>query len=206
MLDRHIHVLSVILEVVHLGIDIVNLNVVGIQRGAWFVGLVACLTVFPLAVRDFHLAGLHLPGFVVVLVLFGFFGHGVVLAVLLGILLTGILVIHISLIHIEFAHIDGLLTRIHFHVLGLGMAHLGVKFIDGGFHVHLEVHIVGGNLLGIDPPWLTGFVLGFLFLGLITHFGLAALERGIAHVHLVVVQVNAGSVNFCVIEVDIQVH
>ena len=118
------------------------------------------------------------------------------------------LVVDIGLIDIEFIDIDSLVAGIDLHILSIGMTHLSIQLIEGGLHVHLEVHVIGRYLVGIDSPWLAGFLLrlGFLFLGLIAHLGLAALERGVAHIHLVVVQVNLGFVDFGIIQVHVQVH
>ena len=171
-------VVAIILKIVDGGIHVLDFDMVRIQRGAGFVGFLPCLGVFALAVRQAHLVGLNFPWFVVTLVLVGILGHGMVLAVLLGVLLAGILVIHVGLVHIEAAHVNGLFTGIDFDILGFGMTHLGIKFIDSGLHIHLEVHIIGSDFIGIDFPGLARLLVGlrFLLLGLIAHLGLTTLE------------------------------
>ena len=88
------------------------------------------------------------------------------------------------------------------------MFHLCVKVIDSGFHVHLEVHIVGSDLVSIDFPRLTGFLIGIslFLLGLIAHLGFSALEGGIAHIHLIVVQVHRGLVDVGFIKIHVKVR
>ena len=178
VLDGHLEVVAIILKIVDGGIHVLDFDMVRIQRGAGFVGFLPCLGVFALAVRQAHLVGLDFPGFVVTLVLIGILGRRVVLAVLLGVLLAGILVVHVSLVHIEAAHVNGLFAGIDFDILGLGMAHLGIKFIDSGLHIHLKVHIVGCDFLGIDFPGFAGLLIGlrFLLLGLRAHLGFTTLE------------------------------
>ena len=131
-----------------------------------------------------------------------------VLGVFLGILFAGMLIFHISLFDIQLAHVNRLFSRVNLHVLGFGMTHLGIKIIHSGLHIHLEVHIVGGDFVGIDFPGLARLLVGvrFLLLGLIAHFGLTALEGSITHIHLVLVQVNLGPVDIGVFHVHIQIH
>ena len=118
------------------------------------------------------------------------------------------LIVHVGLFHIQAAHIHRLFACIDFHILSLGMAHLGIEVIYRGLHVHLEVHIVGSDLVGIDLPRLARFLVRvrFLLLGFVAHLGLAALECGIAHIHLVVVQVNLGLVDVGIVQVHVKVH
>ena len=207
VLDGHLQVVTVHLKVVNLGIHILHLDVVGVQGGAGLVGLFAGLAILALAVLEAHLAGIDLPGFVVVGLLAVVLGHRMVLAILLGILFAGMLVIHISLIDIQFAHVNSLFAGIDLDILRLGMAHLGIEFVDGGLHVHLEVQVVGSDLVGVDFPGFAGFlVFLFLLLGLVAHLSLAALERGIAHIDLVVIQVHFGPIDFGIIHIDVKVH
>ena len=208
VLDGNLEVFAVILEVVDIGIDILDLDVIRIECGARLIGFFAGLGVFALAVFHAHLARVDLPGLVIFLFFRSFLGHGMVLAVLLGILLAGVLIIHVGFFDVKFTHIDGLIAGIDLDVLGFGMAHLGIEFIDGGFHVHLEIHIVGRDLIGIDFPGLAGLLVrvGLFLLGLIAHLGLATLEGSIAHIDLVVIQIDLGLIDFSIINIHIQVH
>ena len=208
VLDGHLHVLAIILKVLDLGIHILDLDVIRIKRGSRLVGLLARLGILSLAVFYLYLAGLDFPWLVIALVFTRILGHGMVLGVFLGILFAGMLIFHISLFDIQLAHVNRLFSRVNLHVLGFGMTHLGIKIIHSGLHIHLEVHIVGGDFVGIDLPGLARLLVGvrFLLLGLIAHFGLTALEGSIAHIHLVLVQVNLGPVDIGVFHVHIQIH
>ena len=87
------------------------------------------------------------------------------------------------------------------------MFDFGIQFVDGGLHVHLVVHIVGSDLVGIDLPGLAGLLvrIGLLFLGLIAEFSLTALQCCIIDINLVIVQVHLSIVNLSFVKVDIQV-
>ena len=131
-----------------------------------------------------------------------------VLAVLLGILLAGMLVFHVGLIDVKFSDINRLLSSIDLYILSLGMSHLGIKVIDGGLHVHLEVHVVSSDFVSIDCPRLARFLIRIrlFLLGLIAHLGFAALECSVAHIDLVVVQVNLSLVDFSIVHIHVQIH
>ena len=208
MLDGHLKVVTVHLKVLDFGVHVLHLDIVRIQRGTGFVGFFARLGVTALAVLDAHFAGLDFPWLVVAIGLGSILGHGMVLAVLLGILLAGMLIVHVGLFHVQAAHIHRLFSCIDFHILSLGMAYLGIEVIYRRLHIHLEVHIVGSDLVGIDLPRLARFLVRFrfLFLGFIAHFGLAALECGIAHIHLVVVQVNRSLIDIGIVQIHVKVH
>ena len=211
VLDGHLEVLAVILQVVDVGIEILHLDIVGIQCGAGLVGFLAGLPIFSLAVLDTHLARLDLPGLVIAVgagcgwcIVYRWMGF----FILLGILFAGVFILHVGLVDIEFAHINGLFSGIDYHILGLGMAHLGIKVIDGGLHVHLKVQIVGSDFVGIDFPGFARLLVwfGFLLLRFVAHLGFSALERRVTHIHLVVIQVHRRLVNLGLIHVHVKVH
>ena len=207
MLHGHLDVVTIHLKVVDGGIHIFHLDIVRVECRSRLVGLFACLRIASLAVVHPYFVGLDLPRLII-----GFFrlvfGHGMIFAILLGILFTRVLVIDVGLINIEFSHVYSLIACIHFHVLGFGMAHLGIKFIDSGLHVHFEVNIIGCDFVGLDFPGLTGLLVGIwlLLLRLITHLGFATLERRIIDVDLVVVQVDAGCIDVGIVHIHIQIH
>ena len=101
VLHGHFHVFAVILKVIDGGIHVFYLDIVRIERRARFIGFLARLAIFALAIVQAHLVGLDLPGLIILVISLLILGHGMIFAILLGVFLARVLIVHVGLVNIQ---------------------------------------------------------------------------------------------------------